>query len=129
MRNKKKYSFQLQSSTPPITVSFLIYHLHSHIFADPTLTYSAWPPANGFHQMCSNLVLLTTFHSDNQLPGFSIQIHQNGNKHCQKCFLCLPRPFSLALLLCLGRATLLIVIPDFHFKTILQKCLCSFNIC
>ena len=67
----------------------------SHIFADPTSTYSPCTPANGFHMMCSNLVLPTTFHPGNRLPGFSIQINRDGHTVCQNYFLCLPRPSHL----------------------------------
>ena len=67
----------------------------SHIFADPTSTYSPCTPANGFHRMCSNLVLPTTFHPGNRLPGFSIQINRDGHTVCQNYFLCLPRPSHL----------------------------------
>jgi len=73
--------------------------LYLLFFADPTSTYSACTPANGFHRMCFNLVLPTTFHPGNRLPGFSIQIHQNGIQFAKtNYFLFPPRPFTLALL-------------------------------
>ena len=53
-----------------LTLSF-----STHIFADPTLTYSACTPANGLHRMCSNLVLPPTFHPGNALSARILKLN------------------------------------------------------
>ena len=74
----------------------LLYLFHPYIFADLTSTYSACTPANGFHWMSSNLVLPTTFHPGNRLPGFSIQISRNGIQFAKNTF-CVLQDTSLLL--------------------------------
>ena len=97
MRNKKKCSFRLQLPTPPIIVSsYFIFSTHiSLLILVATLTYSACTPANGFHRMCFNLVLPTTFHPGNRLPGFSIQINRNGIQFAKNTFCVLQDPSLL----------------------------------
>ena len=128
---------------PPITVSFLIDVLHPHIFAAPTsiqcvISYWSSPathisllliPRFNLHSILpldSNREAALTFFFilrflllGNRLPGFfTIQINRNGHTVCHKYFLCLPRPFSLALVSSLYQASLLILIipiPGFSF--------------
>ena len=99
----------------PHVASHFIF-LHPYIFADPTLTYSACTPANGFHRMCSNLVLPPTFHPGNRVPGLWTQINRNGIQFAitkTKSFCVLQDPSLL--LACSLTMSCFIKLLHFHF--------------